>query len=149
MARVAKPSFEGSADTYHPPDRERAGFAVAAPWGYSIRPDSPTPPIRHALTELAMSELEDEALLAPRLRTMQIILGAMVMGVCIFVVIVLLLPTGNVPPPVPVITYVGLLLGVMALAAQAVLPNLLVAAGRRRLAQTDPDELGAWCAIYQ
>jgi hypothetical protein len=98
--------------------------------------------------------------LAPRVRVMQIIGFALVMGVVVFMGIALFLrSTGNLnpPPEVPLVTYLGLALGSMQLVLFFVLPAIFVKSGRTRMSVTE-DTLGnpasadsaeQLCGLYQ
>ncbi len=107
-----------------------------------------------------MSSMTDPDALQPFIRTCQIIVGALVMGVLVFLVITLFLTQvvmnpapapGEVagvpamPAPggssLPVITLVAVAMGVMNLALSFVVPKLTVTQGRRKIAQEKPDSV--------
>jgi hypothetical protein len=106
---------------------------------------------------------EDEAVLAPRLMTMRIILGAMMMGVlsCLVIMVILRAQGGRPEPEQPMVSYVLLLLAVGATAASLFVPGLVAAGARRSLvggrtstsalasAEPPADTVGFWCGIYQ
>jgi hypothetical protein len=107
-----------------------------------------------------MSTPDLETALTPRLRTMQIICGAMMIGVVAFLVVSLLMRAQGQfqqPGPVPIITYIALGLTAMLLALQTVVPRAILTAARRGLARKtglDADakmDADVWelCGIYQ
>jgi hypothetical protein len=100
---------------------------------------------------LPMSNLTHPDALQPLARTCQIIIGAMIMGVAVFLAIVILVvPTimapglppgaggavaGPVGPQVPLITYTAAALGAMGLVMSYVVPGLFVVSVRRQAAR--------------
>ena len=86
-----------------------------------------------------MARTSDPDQLEGRIRALQIVLGAMVLGVLFFLAVaVLLRQAGNMPPAPdrPVVTYAALVYAVAALVASAVVPGAIVRAGRRALARS-------------
>jgi len=84
-----------------------------------------------------MSTSEENPLLAARVRTMQIILVAMMLG-CIFfmgIAIWFRQANANAPAAMPIITYVALVFALMTLVGSFLISNLALTTGRRRLAQ--------------
>jgi hypothetical protein len=84
-----------------------------------------------------MSNSDENAFLAARVRTMQLILVAMLMGCVTFMGIALFWrqANGNAPAAGPIITYVALAFAVMALTGSLLMSSLATASGRRKLAQ--------------
>jgi hypothetical protein len=96
------------------------------------------------------------------LRTMRIIVSALALGVMtLFVVVVVMRqqnPNRPVPDP-PIITFIALGFAGLQFVLQAVIPNLMAAGARRRIAagQWPPgmgasvpaDDLGKLCMLYQ
>jgi hypothetical protein len=84
-----------------------------------------------------MSSADESASLTAQVRTQQIIVAALVLGLVMFLVIAAYLrATGQFQgvPAFPILTYVAIPLGLGVLAAYAVVPNLVAASGRRRIA---------------
>jgi hypothetical protein len=103
-----------------------------------------------------MSMPDHDAVLSPQLRTMRIILLALVLGVVIFFVIaVVMRGQGAQPaPPTPLLTYLGLGLAGVQIVLSALIPGLIVTGGRRQLARTPqsaaaPDDLRKLLGLYQ
>ena len=96
-----------------------------------------------------MNGPDDGGVVAARLLTMRIIIGALVMGVLTFsAVAVVVRAQGNMrpPPAVPVISYVAAGQGVLMLVLQAIVPAAIVAGGRKAIppgAGTD-----GWLGLY-
>ena len=84
-----------------------------------------------------MSQLDDEAVIGPRVRTMQIILAALVMGVLLFLVVAVALRAGGQVPAPPNDVLLPIALGFAALAAvvSVIVPRQIVAGGRRMIAR--------------
>jgi hypothetical protein len=111
-----------------------------------------------------MSDANHPDNLALRIWTMQIIAGAMVLGVSVFLVIALVLRgAGNMlqPPDTSLISYVALAFGIMILVPYCLVPNIVAKAAIRQSARyrnaggaestagpsnTEPSEL---CAVFQ
>jgi hypothetical protein len=100
--------------------------------------------------------------LAPRIRVMQIIGSALVMGLLIFMGVSLFLRTTgkfrNPPPDVPIISYVAAGFCGIQLIAFFFVPGIMVKAGRRRIgANVGPlgaglvsaHSTGSLCGLYQ
>ena len=110
-----------------------------------------------------MSFVSDDSQQTQQLRTMQIIVIAMVGGAAVFTAIAIYTQTaGLFPPPAqPLLTYIAPAASLVQLALLVLVPRLAVAAQRRRIAQTkwrlaDPDryrppfdENGALWGLYQ
>jgi hypothetical protein len=109
-----------------------------------------------------MSDMTDSDALQPITRTCQIIVGALIMGVVIFLAIVLLVtPVGGaaIAAPgdssLPVITYVAVALGLIDLVLSFVVPKINVARTRRQIALEKPKQLypagdtGKLAQLYQ
>ena len=113
-----------------------------------------------------MSQLEYEALVAVRLRTMRIIVLALVAGSTTLAAVAgVIRAQGNAPAPpnpdLPLLLFVGLVLAGMELAVLSFLPRQIVTTGRRQIAQgtwpagavppgdTTADFLAGLCAVYQ
>lgn len=104
---------------------------------------------------------EPEPNLDARIMVMRIINFALLMGAVVFLgVAVFLRGQGEMPPPpeVPLLTYLALAVILPNLIAYAVVPNLQIAAIRRRLARGETGSLGdvplsdtpgSWYAVYQ
>lgn len=96
-----------------------------------------------------MSREDDESMLGPQVRTMQVIIGALVMGLVFFLGIVLFLraqqkvvPPGPAPNPAqaraqaqPVISYAAVAFTMMALPMSLLIPSVVVKGGRKQIAQ--------------
>ncbi len=99
-----------------------------------------------------MSASDSEIVLAQRLRTMQVILTALVSGASIFLVIVLFLRVSGKPPnalPTPILTYVGIPLTAGTLLAHVWVPSLAIKTRRRQLAQgRGAADVSPWCDLY-
>lgn len=111
-----------------------------------------------------MSSADSEALLASRLRTLQLILVALTSWASIFLVITLFLRlSGDRPNPFPTLalTHVGLFVTASILLAYVFVPGKMVALRRRQLAQGKglgtpntpiptglPVPLGVWCDLF-
>jgi len=99
---------------------------------------------------------QDEAALAGRLRSMQIIVLALSMGVISFLAIAIGMRATNAMPPRagdPIITYVGLAVGCMQVVLAQFIPNMIAEQQRKKLGQgTMPegatDEMTALWGIY-
>ena len=77
--------------------------------------------------------------LTPRVRQLQIIVGALTAGCLFFLAITLVVPMPGGPAngQVPLVTYVALAFAASALVLRVVVPNLIVSAGLRRIAPGD------------
>jgi len=81
---------------------------------------------------------DESAFLTSRIRTLQIIVAALVMGVLMaLITFCSLRALGNVPPapPTPMVSYVAVAFAVMIVMPFAIVPPLLVTTARKRLAQ--------------
>ena len=93
-----------------------------------------------------MSYSEDPLLPTARLRTMQIVAGAMILGVAMTLAILAIIRSmGNGPPPpqVPIFTYVGVGLAFVGVIAHFIVPRSISPA------QQLADGKISWLAIYQ
>ena len=71
-------------------------------------------------------------------RTMQIIVGAMVAGCVMFLVIVLVIPGGaGIALDTPLLTYIALAFAAAAVVARLVVPGIVVAQARRKILSGD------------
>src|SRR5437764_1229847 len=84
-----------------------------------------------------MSISNDDSFLAARVRTMQIILAAILLGAISFMGIALFWRQANQNPPaaMPFVTYIALAFALMTLIGSFLLSNLATAGGRRNLAR--------------
>jgi hypothetical protein len=85
-----------------------------------------------------MSMADEPTFLAPRIRVLQILVPALVMGVLTALIIFCSLRAqGNMPPapPTPLISYVAVAFAVVILMPFAIVPQIVVNTGRKRLAQ--------------
>jgi F0F1-type ATP synthase membrane subunit c/vacuolar-type H+-ATPase subunit K len=82
-----------------------------------------------------MSDLTASAELSARVRTMQIILSALAAGIAFFAIVVLLVRQGGnfQPSATPILTYTQVGFSILLLIAHLVVPNLLVASGRKKI----------------
>jgi len=112
-----------------------------------------------------MANPDDDSVLAARLWTMRIILVALINGLVIFLVIAVVQQSqANVAPIAePLLTYVALGYAAVGLIVSTVVPNVVAAAQRRRVARAlgasmpaEPDadevlppDVGLWCGVYQ
>jgi Cu/Ag efflux pump CusA len=71
-----------------------------------------------------------------RIRTMQIIAGAIASGAAIFLVIAVMLRGIEAPLESPITTYVLIAIGALLVVACQVVPGLLTAAGRQKILQS-------------
>ena len=90
-----------------------------------------------------MFDAEPDPLLAKRVRTLQIIVAAMALGVLVFLAIVLVVPaehTGPAEPgdPLPIVTTLALAEGLAAFFIGPLLSGVVVTIGRRKLAASAP-----------
>lgn len=86
--------------------------------------------------------------LAARVRTLQLSAAALPLGVLVFAVVVLVLPAARPEPPrPPIVTWIGVLLAAAQVIVSTILPTLIAASARRRLAGQTDDSL--WAAVYQ
>jgi hypothetical protein len=88
-----------------------------------------------------MATPDDSDLLAPQIRTAQIITGSIVMGALIFLGFALAKRlSGNFGPPgnPPIVSYLLAGMAIPILVAFAIVPNRIAAAARKRLAGQDP-----------
>jgi hypothetical protein len=84
-----------------------------------------------------MSMADESGFLTSRIRTLQIIVAALVMGVLTaLITFCSLRALGNVPPapPTPMVSYVAVAFAVMIVMPFAIVPALLVTTARKRLA---------------
>lgn len=101
-----------------------------------------------------MGLLESNDCLASRLRALQILIVTLVLGIVVFLAIVLFLRlTGDqASTDTPLLTYVGSALGLILVAASALIPAIMPSAARKRLARKPPaetDDPNVWFPIYQ
>jgi hypothetical protein len=92
-----------------------------------------------------------EQLLAAHLRTLRIIVGALLAGAATFAGIAIFLRAqGHMPPPpgVPIVSYVALGFGAIDLIARAVVPSAVVAGMRKGWAIAPEVPLGNWLGLY-
>jgi hypothetical protein len=85
-----------------------------------------------------MSDANYRDNLTPRIRTMQIVAGAMVLGVGFFLVIaVVMRAAGNMPPPPdpPLVTYIALGFGIMSLVPYFWVPEMVAKSAIRQRAR--------------
>jgi tellurite resistance protein TehA-like permease len=85
-----------------------------------------------------MSTPDHDAFFEASLRTMRIIVAALVAGVVTFLVIAVYLRQAGrmpAPPEMPTITYIAVPFGLSVVAAYSFLPNAVAAGARRRIAQ--------------
>jgi hypothetical protein len=88
-----------------------------------------------------MSSSDEDVVLAPRVRIMQVILLALVAGCLIFLVIALVVRQGGgggPPAATPIITYIALASGVIALAGSIMVPRWAAKEMLRKLARESP-----------
>jgi hypothetical protein len=110
-----------------------------------------------------MSDMNDPDVLEPITRNCQIIVSALIMGVTVFLLITLfLVPTAinpgpapvaggpgapNMPqlagPGVPLITYIAVGMGVAGLVLSLIIPSVIVASARRKIAK------GVWTPLVK
>jgi hypothetical protein len=86
-----------------------------------------------------MSFSDEDALLDQRIRTMRIILGAMITGCLAFMAVAVFFRQGQqnaAPPAIPIMTYTALWFAVFWTTLSFIIPNFFVAAERRKLART-------------
>jgi hypothetical protein len=110
-----------------------------------------------------MYALDQEARLSAYLRTMRIIVLTLAMGILAFGVVAVVIrlegPNQPVPDP-PLITFIGLPFAASLFVLQGVVPNLIAAGMRRRLAagkwpppgmakSAPADDTGKLCMLYQ
>jgi hypothetical protein len=87
-----------------------------------------------------------------RLRTMQIIAGAIALGAVMALAVLSFVRSQNPPPPrdPPLVSYILLGAAVLEVGAALLVPGQLAAAGRRRLAASGAgQDAGAWYGLYQ
>lgn len=103
-----------------------------------------------------MSNMTDSDALLPFTRTCQIIIGALVMGVVSFLVIVVLFIRLEKPLDPPIITYVALAMGASVLAMSFFVPGAVITQMRRQIAKgaappsgKSPEEKTVLLPIYQ
>lgn len=82
-----------------------------------------------------MFDPNQDPLLAARLRTLQIIVVAMALGVLAFLVIALLLPRDAPGDRLPIISYIALGYGLLACLAVSPITNAVVSGARRKIAR--------------
>src|SRR5437764_296634 len=106
----------------------------------------------------------DSTDLSGRIRTLQIVQAALIMGVAGFAVLAIVVRgQGNMPPPpaVPILTYIALAYAVPIVVVFGVVPRLIAVRGRQRLAKgfatavrsgeplDQANVAGRLCALYQ
>jgi hypothetical protein len=80
--------------------------------------------------------------LTPRIRAMQIVAGALVLGALIFLGVVIAIRLAGQaprPPKTPMLSYVGIVFTVMVLVPLALVPDRVIAAGRKQIARGERD----------
>jgi hypothetical protein len=92
-----------------------------------------------------VSQVDDESMLGPSIRTMQIIIFTMTLGLVVFLVIVLFLRAQPKPAPpqaaaqpaqdLPVISYAAIAFAVAAVPMSLLVPSGVVKAGRKQIAR--------------
>jgi hypothetical protein len=91
-----------------------------------------------------MSRVDDESMLGPMVRTMQIIIFALTLGLVVFLGIVLSLreQPKPAPPPaakpaqaLPALSYAAIAFAVIAVPMSLLIPAVVVKNGRKRIAQ--------------
>jgi hypothetical protein len=82
-----------------------------------------------------MFDADQSPVLAARLRTLQIIVAAMALGVLAFLVIVLLLPRDDPGDRLPIISYIAVAYGVLACLAVSPITKAVVSSARRKIAR--------------
>lgn len=82
-----------------------------------------------------MFDADQSPVLAARLRTLQIIVAAMALGVLAFLVIVLLLPRDDPGDRLPIISYIAVAYGVLACLAVSPITKAVVNSARRKIAR--------------
>jgi hypothetical protein len=103
--------------------------------------------------------MHPDDVLGPRVRTMQIIVFALLAGGVTALVIFATLPRTPGPlPPTPLVTYLGLACAVVATVFSFMLPSLVIAGARKRIVQgtfgsdprvpIPPDDAGKLLAVY-
>ena len=101
---------------------------------------------------------DSTAMLAMRVRTLQIIVGALVAGLLIIIAIMAFIASGQRPnnggpqaaPSTPLITYVSYLFAVMLIPMSVVIPSQIVASARKGLVKKTPsDDVDALTNLYQ
>jgi choline-glycine betaine transporter len=100
-----------------------------------------------------MSRVDDDSMLGPMVRTMQIIIVALTLGLVVFLGIVLFLREQPKPAPpqpaakpaqaLPVISYAALAFAVMAVPMSLLIPSVVVKNGRKQIAR------GTWTPPVQ
>jgi hypothetical protein len=88
-----------------------------------------------------MSDPEPDGLPAPILRRLQFVVGALVMGVVSFAVVVMAIRMGGPPfnaPDVPVVSFMAVGFAAMMLVARAALVPAVAKAGRKKLLTMSP-----------
>jgi Na+/melibiose symporter-like transporter len=91
-----------------------------------------------------MSNSDEEVLVTQRLRTMRIIMGALIAGCLAFLTISVILRQGRqnaAPPAMPIMTYTALWFAVFWTTISFIAPNFLVTAERRKMAKTSESHL--------
>jgi len=91
-----------------------------------------------------MLDAQSDSMADARVRTLQIIVAALAMGVMLFLALVLFLGLGKEPPVEerqPIITYIALAYGLAAFVAGPLLSTVIATSSRRKLAagQARPD----------
>jgi hypothetical protein len=82
-----------------------------------------------------MSESRWQEELIPLLRPLQIVVGALAAGCVVFLVVVLVISRGTTAAEFPLVTYIGIAAAVTALLARTIIPGVIVARGRQKIAQ--------------
>lgn len=99
-----------------------------------------------------MSQVDDDVMLAQSLRTMRIVHGAILGGAIAFLVMALYLRASGFSARIaqtPLLTYIGIGLGVVQIVAHQVVPDLIAASGRRKIAASGTTALQPWYELYQ
>jgi hypothetical protein len=101
-----------------------------------------------------MSQVDEDALIAPRVRTMQIVVGALIMGAVSAGAIMAFLRTQGPPraaPDQPVLTlFVGVPFAVAVILAHLIVPGRVTAAARSMIRRTDTaSQTEKLLAVYQ
>jgi hypothetical protein len=103
-------------------------------------------------------DLEKTAFLAPRVRTLQIIVGALVAGLLIIIAIMAFIPFAplannrapQAAPLTPIITYIELGFVCILISVSVIVPSRVVASARKQLAAKAPSgDVAGLAAIYQ
>jgi len=89
-----------------------------------------------------------EERLTPVLRQLQMIVGSLVAGCTIFLVIALFVSAGReAAEGAPLVSYIAMASGVMALLARALIPPKIIAAGRQKILRQEGRDAGRGDAL--